>query len=78
MLAASIIKTMSSKHLWNVGKLLPDYTAQHPEDSHFHIRRRENLKSHQLKLLIITNLLSILWDNRLDPPDSEQQKSFCG
>jgi hypothetical protein len=23
-----------SKHLWNVGKFLPDYTAQIPEDSH--------------------------------------------
>jgi hypothetical protein len=23
-----------SKHLWNVGKLLPDYTRSNPEDSH--------------------------------------------
>jgi hypothetical protein len=38
VLAASIIRMMSKphaknwflKHLWNVGKLLPDYTAQHP------------------------------------------------
>jgi hypothetical protein len=30
-----------SKHLWNVGKLLPDYTAQHPRR---HTRSRENLK----------------------------------
>jgi hypothetical protein len=35
--AWSIIRAMThrpddggSKHLWNVGKLLPDYTAQHP------------------------------------------------
>jgi hypothetical protein len=38
-----------SKHLWNVGKLLPDCTAQQqPEDSHLHTRRRENLKYYPL------------------------------
>jgi hypothetical protein len=26
------------KHIWNVGRLLPDYTTQHPEDSHLHFR----------------------------------------
>jgi predicted AlkP superfamily pyrophosphatase or phosphodiesterase len=55
-----------SKHLWNVGKPLADYTVQqlhqaastsetsvnfyqttrhNPEDSHFHTRRHENLKT---------------------------------
>jgi hypothetical protein len=52
-----------SKHLWNVGKLLPDYTAQHPRRqpssyslpwepqillSHLHTSRRECLKSHHI------------------------------
>jgi hypothetical protein len=35
-----------SKHLSNVGKLLPDYKMHVPEDNHLHIRRREILKSH--------------------------------
>jgi hypothetical protein len=34
-----------SKHLWNVDKLLPDYTVQQPRRRPLHIRRRENLKS---------------------------------
>jgi hypothetical protein len=34
-----------SKHL---DKLLPDYTANNPEDSHLHTRRREDLKYHKL------------------------------
>jgi hypothetical protein len=46
--AVSIIRAMrpdgGSKHHWNVVKHLPDYTAQHPEDSHFHTRCSENLK----------------------------------
>jgi hypothetical protein len=33
-----------NKHLWNVGKLLSDYTALQPKDSHLHTRSRENLK----------------------------------
>jgi hypothetical protein len=36
----------SCKYLLNVGQLLPDYTANNPEDSLLHTRRRENLKSH--------------------------------
>jgi hypothetical protein len=35
-----------SKHLWNVGKLLPEYVSQHPKDTRLHSRRLENLKSH--------------------------------
>jgi hypothetical protein len=35
------------KHLWNVGILLPDYTAQQHRNIHLRARRRENLKSHQ-------------------------------
>jgi hypothetical protein len=39
------------KHPWNVGKFLPDYTAQHV-NRHSHARRRENLKSlEEIKLL---------------------------
>jgi hypothetical protein len=49
VLGASIIKIHlpddgRSKHLSNVNKLLPDYTTKHPEDSHLHTRRHENLK----------------------------------
>jgi hypothetical protein len=37
-----------SKHLWNVGKLLPDYTARNNlKDSYLYTRRRKNLKSHK-------------------------------
>jgi hypothetical protein len=36
-----------SKHLRNVGKLLPDYTALQPRRQC--ARRRENLKSHKTK-----------------------------
>jgi hypothetical protein len=44
VLAASIIRAMNSpddggsKHLWDVGKLIPDHTAQHPrrESSSWH------------------------------------------
>jgi hypothetical protein len=44
-----------SQYLWNVDKLLPDYTAlnlednqpsSNPEDNHLQTRRRENLKSY--------------------------------
>jgi hypothetical protein len=34
------------KHLWNVAQFLPDTRRNIPEDSHFHARRHENLKSH--------------------------------
>jgi hypothetical protein len=40
-----------SKHLWNVSQFLPDYTVQHPRRSHLHIRRRENLKSHECNVV---------------------------
>jgi hypothetical protein len=35
-----------SMHLWNVGKLLRDYTAQHPRRQPSSYSPRENLKSH--------------------------------
>jgi hypothetical protein len=35
-----------SKDLWNVGKLLPGYTALQPRLSHLRTQRRENLKSY--------------------------------
>jgi hypothetical protein len=35
-----------SKDLWNVGILLPDYTALQPRRSHLRTHRRENLKSY--------------------------------
>jgi hypothetical protein len=35
-----------SKDLWNVGKLLPDYTVLQPRRQQFHTHRRENLKSY--------------------------------
>jgi hypothetical protein len=38
-----------SGHLRNVGKFLPHYTVQHPKRQSLHIRRRENLKSHEEK-----------------------------
>jgi hypothetical protein len=34
----------------NVGKLLTDYTAQHPT-SDLHTRRRKNLKSNRIKII---------------------------
>jgi hypothetical protein len=34
------------RHLWNVGKLLPDYTTQQPRRQYLHSRLRENLKFH--------------------------------
>jgi hypothetical protein len=37
-----------STHLWNVGLFKRDYTALYPEDCHLHIRRLENLKSHEV------------------------------
>jgi hypothetical protein len=36
-----------SKHLWNVGKFLSDYTAQHPR-RYLHTRHRENMQSHKI------------------------------
>jgi hypothetical protein len=42
-----------SKDLWNVGNLLPDYTALHPEDSHLRTHRRENLKSYYVILVAV-------------------------
>jgi hypothetical protein len=35
-----------SEGLWNVGKLLPIYTALQPRSRHLHTRHRENIKSH--------------------------------
>jgi hypothetical protein len=35
-----------SKHLWNVGKLLPNFMALHPTRNHLHTCSCENLKSH--------------------------------
>jgi hypothetical protein len=40
--------------LCSVGQLLPDCTAQYPENSHLHTRYLENLKS-----VLVTRLLSI-------------------
>jgi hypothetical protein len=34
-----------NKHLWNVGQLLRDYTAQYSRSLYLQTRRRENLKS---------------------------------
>jgi hypothetical protein len=41
-----------SKHLWSVGKLLPDYTTQQHRRQTLHTRRRENLKSQSLYVFI--------------------------
>jgi hypothetical protein len=52
VLTASIIPGRpddgGSQHLSNVGQFLPDYTAQHPKDSHLHTRR-DNLKSQPIE-----------------------------
>jgi hypothetical protein len=45
-----------SKHLWNVGQFLPDYTAQHP-------RRYWNLTNYDLFTERIPNTE---WDGRRD------------
>jgi hypothetical protein len=37
---------VGSEHLWNVGQFLRGTRRNIPEDSHLHIRRSENLKSH--------------------------------
>jgi hypothetical protein len=37
-----------SKDLWNVGKLLPDYTELQPIRRPFRTHRRENLKSYSV------------------------------
>jgi hypothetical protein len=42
----------ADKELSNVGQFLPNYMAQHPEDSHLHNRRHQNLKSHPNTALI--------------------------
>jgi hypothetical protein len=59
--AASIIRVMiisPLKCFWNVGELLPDYTAQYPRKQSFYARRRENLTSH---VFILRNDLYILY-----------------
>jgi hypothetical protein len=35
-----------SKHLWNVGPFLPDYTTQRPKDSYLHTRSCDNMTCH--------------------------------
>jgi hypothetical protein len=50
------------KHLWNVGKLLPYYTAQHPRRQSLHTRRHDNLKSHKLNMNYLIEYASV---NRL-------------
>jgi hypothetical protein len=64
VLAASIVMTMSddggSKHLWNVGRILPTVHRNIPEDSHLHTRRCENLKSHDLNCVPISISMSAL------------------
>jgi hypothetical protein len=45
-----------NNHLWNVGKLVPDRTAQHPKDSCLHTRRPESLKSHIVPVVDVTEL----------------------
>jgi hypothetical protein len=37
--------TWGSKHIWNVGQFLPDYTAQHPRRQSSSYSSRENLRS---------------------------------
>jgi hypothetical protein len=59
VLAASMIRTMSLIALMmeastsETSVYLYQTTVQHPEDSHRHIRRRENLKSHKIKHVIV-------------------------
>jgi hypothetical protein len=44
------------RHVFNVGLLQRDYTAQYiPKDCHLGNRRRENLKSHSNRLLTSPN-----------------------
>jgi hypothetical protein len=40
-----------SKHLWNISKLLPNYTVQQPRRQPYSSSPHENLKSHTLILL---------------------------
>jgi predicted Fe-S protein YdhL (DUF1289 family) len=53
VLTASIFRSHRShdrgnEHSWNVCRLLPDCTAQHPRNCCLYARHRENLKSYQV------------------------------
>jgi hypothetical protein len=48
MFQRSIRDDGGSKDLWNIGKLLPDYMAYNPEDSHLCTHHCENLESYWL------------------------------
>jgi hypothetical protein len=44
--------TRDSKHIWNVGQILRNYTAQHPRE-HLNTRHSENLISHRNVNIVI-------------------------
>jgi hypothetical protein len=46
-----------SKHLWNVGKRLPDYRAQQPRRHQLNTYHRDSLKSHKLLIIRLFNYL---------------------
>jgi hypothetical protein len=56
-----------NKHLWNVVKLPPDYTALQPRRRYLHTRRRENLKSDFVRIFCSSTPITT-------PNDQSQKK----
>jgi hypothetical protein len=65
-----------SKHLWNVGKLTPDHTAQQPRRQLSYIRSCENYKSHVETVCFSETLVSTYDSIRRHNPEEQHQESF--